>query len=86
MKAGAARACSSMIRSLTCGVGQGTHLFRCAVDFSLRAKGFLLSRLVGRTAHIEFIESGAHVGLLAWGGAAAHVPHRRVAPAHHGWL
>ncbi len=38
------RAYRAMLRSLTCGVGQGTHLFRCAVDFSLRAKGFSLSR------------------------------------------
>ncbi len=72
-----------MLRALTCGVGQGTHLFRCAVDFSLRAKGFSLSRLVGRTAHIEFIESGAHVGLMAWGLLHRY---RMMAPAAHGWL
>ncbi|KAG2493863.1 hypothetical protein HYH03_008079 [Edaphochlamys debaryana] len=77
------RCYSDMLRAVTAGVGQGTHLFRLAVDFSLRAKSFSFSKLVGRTAHIEFIESQLYVGLIMWG-----LVHRytMLAPAPHAWL
>eukprot|EP00198_Chlamydomonas_reinhardtii_P007857 XP_001697194.1 predicted protein [Chlamydomonas reinhardtii] len=61
------RCYNDMMRALTAGVGQGTHLFRLSVDFSLRSKSFSFSKLVGRTAHIEFIESQLYVGLMMWG-------------------
>ncbi|KXZ48391.1 hypothetical protein GPECTOR_28g798 [Gonium pectorale] len=77
------RCYADMLAALTAGVGRGTHLFRTAVDFSLRAKGFSFSKLVGRTAHIEFIESQLYVGLMVWG-----LLHRytMLAPAPHSWL
>ncbi|GLC77336.1 hypothetical protein PLESTF_001921500 [Pleodorina starrii] len=77
------RCYSEMLRALTAGVGSGTHLFRLGVDFSLRSKSFSFSKLVGRTAHIEFIESQLYVGLLMWG-----LVHRytMLAPAPHSWL
>ncbi|GIL64123.1 hypothetical protein Vafri_18075 [Volvox africanus] len=77
------RCYNEMLRALTAGVGGGTHLFRLAVDFSLRAKSFSFSKLVGRTAHIEFIESQLYVGLMMWG-----LVHRytMLAPSPHSWL
>ncbi|PNH02780.1 hypothetical protein TSOC_011211 [Tetrabaena socialis] len=76
------RCYSDMLRAITAGVGSGTHLFRLAVDFSLRSKAFSFSKLVGRTAHIEFIESQLYVGLCMWG-----LVHRytMLAPSPHSW-
>lgn len=60
-----------------------THLYRACVDFNLKSKGFSFSKLVGRTAHIEFIESQVYVGFLMWG---VLVKHKLLAPPRQGWI
>lgn len=60
-----------------------THLYRACVDFNLKSKGFSFSKLVGRTAHIEFIESQVYVNFLMWG---LLVPYNLLAPPRQGWV
>ena len=76
---------SQMQSALLEGVGAPgrTQLLRVDVDFSMRSKQFSLSKLVGRTAHIEFIENQCCARFLVWG---VILRYRILVPEPHAWL
>jgi hypothetical protein len=61
-----------------------TQLLRVDVDFRLpKAQCCTLSRVVGRTAHIEFLVSEAYVRFLVWGVIAKY---GLIEPAKGAWV
>ncbi|MEW5300024.1 MAG: hypothetical protein WDW36_002987 [Sanguina aurantia] len=60
-----------------------TQLFRVDVDFDLQSKGFSFSKLVGRTAHVEFVETQTWPRFLVWG---VLIRHNLLLPARNAWL